>query len=277
MKYVVGTIVVLTSIAVGAAERTQITSHKIDRPIVVDGDSGEWDGPLVPIGEQNPVAIAAANDKDNLYLVLTASDAATRRQIMRQGLIVWFDPGGKDKKHYGIKFPVGMPIDLGQFGRRGRGEPREPREPGEPGTTRPEPGSDEPVNRLEILGPGKDDAHSFVLEYAPGVQVKLVQSAGSIVYELKVPLATSSEAPYAVGARPGASIGLGLETPKFERPKMEGERGGMGGFGGGGMGGRGGGGMGGRGGGGGGRGGGRGEGGEVPKPIKVWVTVKLNS
>ena len=282
MKYSIAIGVALTSISLSAAERMVIDSHKIDRPIVVDGNSGEWPGPLVPLGEQSPVAIAVANDARNLYLVLTASDAATRRQIMREGLVVWFDPGGKDKKHYGIKFPVGAPIE---FGGRGRGSRGEPREPGEPRDRTAPPPSDaqqleEPVNRLEILGEKKDDVHSYVLEFAPGVSVKVAQAEGLLTYELKVPLATSGDVPLAIGAKPGATIGLGLETPKRELPKMEGERGrGMGGFGGG----MGGGGMGGRGGGmGGGRGGGRGgdegRGGfEQARPMKTWVTVHLSA
>ena len=54
-----------------------------------------------------PVSIAAANDGTFLYLVLTASDRAARMQILRRGLIVWFDGAGGEKKRFGIKFPVG--------------------------------------------------------------------------------------------------------------------------------------------------------------------------
>ena len=281
MKHCVGAVllsVALVPLALEArTDRVNIDSHRKDRDIAIDGDSGDWAGPLVPLGDQHPVSVAAANDNEYFYLVLTASDSATRRQILRQGLIVWFDPDGKDKKHYGIKFPVGAPLDLGRFGRGNRGQSGD--DPGEPGDRQRPPASDfqEPVNRLEILGPKKDDVHSFILDHAPGVSVKVGQAEGSIVYELKVPLATSASVPYAIGTKPGATIGLGLETPKMEAPAMEGRRGGgMGGYGGG-MGGRGGGGMGGHGGGMGGRGGeGRGQS-ERPKPMKTWVTVRLAS
>ena len=284
MKHYLGAILVVAALAPltldAWADRVQIDSHRKDRDIAIDGDSGDWAGPLVPLGDQHPVSVAAANDDAYLYLVLTASDLATRRQILRQGLIAWFDPEGKDKKHYGIKFPVGAPLDLGRFGRGNRGQSGDRDDPGEPGDRQkpPAPGLEEPVNRLEILGPKKDDAHSFVLDHAPGVSVKIGQAEGSIVYELKVPLAISAGVPYAIGAKPGATIGLGLETPKMERPAMEGGRGGgMGGMGGG-MGGRGGGGMGGRGGGMGGRGGGANRGQfEAPKPMKIWATVHLAS
>lgn len=258
------------------ADRVHLDSHHKDRDIVIDGDSGDWAGPLVPLDDQHPLSVAVANDGESLYLVLTASDAAIRRQILREGLIVWFDPEGKDKKHFGIKFPVGaLPTERGRGQRGDRGEPNDQGQ----GTRPPgAPAFEEPVDRLEILGPKKDDAHSFVLERAPGVSVKVAQAQGSIVYELKVPLAASADVPYAIGTKPGATIGLGLETPKMEGPAMAGRRGGgMGGFGGG-TGGRGGGGMGGRGGGMGGRGGGEGRSQfERAKPMKIWATVRLAS
>lgn len=252
------------------ADRVRIDSHRKDRDIAIDGDSGDWTGPLVPLDERQPVSVAVANDGQFLYLVLTASDATTRMQIMREGLIVWFDPGGKDKKHFGIKFPVGMPIAMDRAGgdRRRGGQAR----PGEEGRGR---AFEEAVNRLEILGPKKDDARSLVADAVPGVAVKVGQAEGSLVYELKVPLSKTTELPYAIDAKPGATIGLGLETPKMDRSSSNGERGrGMGGAGG--MGGMGGGRRGGDMGRGGGMGGGRG-GFERPKPMKIWATVRLAS
>src|SRR3954470_20467851 len=128
----------------------------------------------------------------------------------------------------------------------------------------------EPTDRLEVYGPQKDDAHSFVTTMAPGIAVKTGNVEGYAVYELKVPLAKTADAPYAIEAKPGALIGFGIETPKVEQPSHEG-RGGMGGFGGGMGGGRGGGGgMGGHGGGGGERGGV-----EQVKPLKVWAAIQL--
>ena len=80
----------------------------------------------------------------------------------------------------------------------------------------------EPPNRLEIFGPEKDDAHSFVADKVPGLSVKVGQVEGALVYELKVPLARTDEYPYAVQAKSGALIGFGLETVKRERPSREG-------------------------------------------------------
>jgi hypothetical protein len=265
-----------------AAKKATIDSHWRDREIAIDGDSGDWPGPLRPIEENHPLMAAAMNDGQYLYLVLSASDTTARRQILRQGLIVWFDPSGGEKKHFGLKYPVGVPPEerAGRGGggggyRRypgggggGSGRPPGDSGGGDPAQSRP-PDQVEPTNRIEIYGPEKDDAHNFVTEMAPGITVKIGQAEGYLVYELKVPLAKTADTPYAIEAKQGALIGFGIETPKVEHPAGEG-RGGMGGFGGG---------MGGRGGGGGGmgRGGGGGQRGESeqPKPLKGWVTIQL--
>ena len=265
--------VLIASVAgVLASKRQVIDSHWRDRNVSIDGDNGEWPGPLVPVEENHPLLTATMNDGQYLYLVLSTNDAAVRRQIFHQGLIVWFDPSGGDKKHFGLKYPVGVSEETGGRGgyrRGGYGAGRPPSGSSDP--TQSSTGDPEPIDRLEVYGPQKDDAHSFVTTMAPGIAVKTGNVEGYAVYELKVPLVKTADAPYAIEAKPGAQIGFGLETPKMEQPSREGRGGGFGGMGGG-MGGRGGGGMGGHGG----RGSGGGGGGyEPPKPLKIWATIKL--
>ena len=269
-------IIVAVTGSAAAAKRQRIDSHWPDRPVAIDGDSRDWAGPLAPIDEKDPITAAVVNDGQSLSLVLTTSDQAVRRQILRQGLIVWFDPSGGEKKHFGIKFPVGFASDVGQRGggrgRRGYGRPSGS-DPNDPNSNPDQKSVIEPPDRLEVYGPVKDDAHSFVTEAAPGISVKVGQVEGYLVYELRVPLAKTSDMPYAIEAQAGSLIGFGLETPKIERTEQPGGFGGMGG----GMGGRGGGmgrpggGMGGPGGGMGGRRGGF----EQAKPLKAWATIQL--
>ena len=253
-----------------ASKRQVIDSRWRDRSVAIDGDNGEWPGPLVPVEENHLLLTAAMNDGQYLYLVLSTNDATVRRQIFRQGLIVWFDPGGGDKKHFGLKYPVGVSGDeaggRGGYRRGGYGGGRPPSASGSGDTVQSAPTDPEPIDRLEVYGPQKDDARSFVTTMAPGIAVKTGHAEGYAVYELKVPLEKTPDAPYAIEAKPGALIGFGLETPKVEQPSGEGRGRGLGGFGGG---------MGGRGGGGGmgGRGGERGY--EAPKPLKIWATIKL--
>ena len=266
-------LVAVMSAGIMASEKTHFVSQLRDAAIVADGDFGDWYGNLQPFGD-HPVSIQALNDRDFLYLRLTASDASTRMEIMRLGLTVWFDPSGGEKKKFGIRYPVvehgsGPGAEEGQRGgHRGPGR-------GHSGEDAMDP--PHPADRVDILGPGKDDARSLTHQALSGVEVAVREEQGVLQYELKVPLARSGEHPYAIGTEAGKTIGVGLETGKFEQPSHEG-RGGGGGFGGGGGGGRGGG-MGGHGGGGGrgggSRGGGEGRGFDAPKPLKAWATVAI--
>ncbi len=251
--------------AVAAAERPHFESQRRDGAISVDGGFDDWYGRLAPFGK-DPVAVQFLNDGDFLYVRLTASDAATRMQIMRQGLTVWFDPAGGTKKRFGIMYPVvaGGPAadQRGGFGgRRGR---------------RGEGASEDlptPADSVNVIGPGKDDARSLTRDHLSGIEVAIRAEQGTVQYELKVPLAVSLDHPYAIGATPGKTIGFGLETPKMQQRSFgDGPGGGFGG--GGGMGGgrgRGGGGM-------GRRGGGRGgddRSFQPPKPLNGWATVTI--
>jgi hypothetical protein len=247
----------LAFLTVSAAERPHFDSQRRDSAIIVDGKYDDWYGHLEPFGSE-PVAIQFLNDSEFLYVRLTASDAATRTQIVRQGMTIWFDPGGGTRKKLGIKYPVVE--GGGGRGRRGEGEPGD---------------QAAPADRVDIMGPGKDDARSLTRDHLPGVDVAIRAEQGMLQYELKVPLARTADRPYAVEAAPGATIGVGLETDKVQQRAFgEGRGGGFGG-GGGGMpgGGRGRGGMGGR------RGGDRGgedqRGFQPPKPWKSWATVTI--
>ena len=48
-----------------------------------------------------------ANSKDSLYIDLKFPDQLTRMKVMGFGLTVWIDPGTKNNKRFGIKYPLG--------------------------------------------------------------------------------------------------------------------------------------------------------------------------
>ena len=260
-----------------ASERPKFTSQLRDGAISVDGRYDDWYGHLDPF-EAAPVAIQFLNDDQYLYMRITASATTERMQIVRQGFTVWFDPAGGTKKHFGIRYPVvehgtgGDEEGRGGGGGYGGGRHGGSRS-GEPESS-PEPS---PGDRIDVLGPEKDDARMLTRDHAPGIDVAIRNEQGTLQYELKVPLAKTADHPYAIEAVAGKPVGFGLETGK---PAQHSFSMGMpgGGFGGGG----GGGGMG-RGGGGGGRGGGgsRGGGGggrgvpEPAKPLKGWGLVTI--
>ncbi|HMC77961.1 MAG TPA: hypothetical protein VKH34_12535 [Vicinamibacterales bacterium] len=261
--------------SLSAAERPHFESKGLDGAITVDGSFDDWYGHPDPFGA-DPVAVQFLNDGDFLYVRLTASDAAARRQISRAGMTIWFDPAGGTKKKFGIRYPV---VERGEGAQAGEGRGRGGRGRG----TRPAPPpvgeSGPPTERVDILGPGKDDARSLTRDHLAGVNVAIRAGQGTLQYELRVPLASGGDRPYAIGTAPGKTIGVGIETQKMQQPSSGSGRGGGFGGGGGGMGGGGGRGRGGGGGGGGGMGrggGGAGQrGGEQPKPMKAWATVTI--
>ncbi len=243
-----------------AGQKAVVASRWPGSTVAVDGAATEWEGAMVRL-EEAKLSIGVANDGDSLWLCLTASEPRVAAQMLRQGLIVWFDPAGGTKKVFGIKYPVGtFSMDRPRPASRARPSARD---------TPPEP--IEIINRLELLGPGKQEQRSLVADQAPGIHVKVGQAEGVVVYELAVPLVRTADHPFAIGARPGAVIGVGLGTPRQEAginasggPPRTGFSGpgGMSGRGGaGGMGGP-------------PRGSGLGRG-QPPKPMKWWVAVRL--
>lgn len=101
--------------------------------------------------------------------------------------------------------------------------------------------------KMEILGPGKEESlrMSVIFAETQGINVKVGNSTGYLVYELKVPLTQNKQHPYAIGTDTSKSINIGFETPELDR-EMMGGRGGRGGR-------------------------------KMPEPFKLWASVKLAS
>jgi uncharacterized membrane protein YgcG len=270
--------------AAGLARELEVTSAWPQAAVRVDGTGDQWGGHLLPLPDQ-PMLLGVQNDGKFLYLCLKTSDPKVKAQIRRMGMTVWVNGAGKDKRAYGVRFPVGMGLE------RMRGEGGGPRSTPSEGTA---PDALPDTTQLELIGPTDEDRLRVDRTSAEPVEAAFGDEEGVWVIELRFPLAPTDEHPLAVSAVPGATIALGLETerPKFRRGEQGGSgesgEGGEGGEGGGrGEGGRGGGmGPGGWGGGIGGRagryGGGMGSemgrrGYEMPTPIKVWTLVKLAS
>lgn len=224
--------------------------------LTVDGNRQDWEGALVP-ADKEKMAVGLMNDGDDLFACLVVDDREVQASIMRRGLIVWFDATGKKDKTFGIHFPLS---------RFSLGPPVLPRS----GPEEPQRDFGSLPTEMEILGPGKDDRQRLPLDQARGIDLNINRDNGVLIYEIRIPLRHGADRPYAIGANPGDKIGIGLETPEFDRKEMrERMRSGMGG-------GRPGGGF-----GGGGRGGmGRpgGPGGQrpgLPESLKIWTKVQL--
>ena len=241
------------------------TTYEIDSmwrtdEINIDGKSTDWVGKLSYIEEAN-ISVGIQNDHESLYLCLIAEHQALSVQVMGQGLTLWFDSSGKKNKTFGIRFPLGR-----QFSRERRNPMSMPRERGE--REKRTPKSKPSLDELEILYPEEEKIIKMSKGEAKGIDVALTPSSGILVYELKVPLAEKELNPYAIGVKPGVTIGIGLEIPKRDMSAMR--NAGLGGMGGG------------RPGGGmspprGGRGGGMGRRPGIMNGLKIWAATQLAS
>jgi hypothetical protein len=263
----------------GCSSTPQIASRWRTETVTIDGRNGDWES-VPSLAEKDKFTVAVEHDSDYVYLCFTTQDRGTQMQFMGAGLIVWFDPDGGTKKVFGINFPLGR-----KEGGPPLMEDRGMKDPGSGGdppamTGIPEQG----MSSMDILGPDGGDRYRLSTVEHSGIQVKIGRGEQrALVYELKVPLRTSKGHVYAVGARPGVPVGIGIVTPDTEREMkrkgsdrtgppegMEGGHGGPPGGIGGGSGGP----PGGRGGGPGGRGHGGGPG-ERPEPLDFWMKVTL--
>jgi hypothetical protein len=75
----------------------------------------------------------------------------------------------------------------------------------------------EMLSEEEILGPEKNDRNRVPTMNNLGIEASLSDTLGMMIYELKIPMKSTEEFHYALGARPGATISLGFETGEFKR------------------------------------------------------------
>jgi hypothetical protein len=264
--------IILGLAACGATKTYLTNSIALERQVVIDGKADDWVGALSFMTDAKLEA-GFLNDADYLYVCIVTDDNAVLREIAGAGLTVWFDPQGGEAKALGVRYPMG------------RTRPRRQAKPGSDEAP-PEPPTDEPVaspgSGLEILKAGGSPPETMDVSAAKGIEVAYSSEPGHFVYELKIPLQASADRPYAVGAQPGSTVGVGFVVPKMDFGAAEGARRGgppgeggggppMGGGGGFGSHGRGGAGMGGRGM----RSGGMNP--EIPEGLKVWTYVKLST
>jgi hypothetical protein len=249
----------------------RLTSGWPSQPVTIDGLATEWTA-LVPI-EDAKLAVGVMNDDRHLYVSISSSDQARRRQLLVTGLIVWLDAGGGKKRSFGLRFPGVMGQDFREAGSQPGERTTSERETPAEGASSRDRITVPPLTYFELLGPKEDDRRRLERAAVTAIQVGRDMREGTLVFELQVPLAKDGESSFGLGVRPGETIGFGLETPKIERPETPASRG-TGGRRPGGMGGRMGGGM-----GGGGMGGPRGERDgermERPSTLKLWTTVQL--
>lgn len=215
---------ILVLCTVGCDEQ-ELNSNWLNREIIIDAKSDDWLDTLYYFEGKN-LSIGFFNDENHLYVCMLAEHPMLQAQAVGQGFTIWFDPDGGKEKAFGIKFPIGM---------RSMHEQQDSMstQGGEFDRDKMREAFEKSLADLEILGPGRAKQQIPVKE-AKGIEIKVRNETGLLVYELKVPLRSDEEHPYAIGSNAGNAIGVGLEIPETDmdemRSAMQGQMGGQGGM-----------------------------------------------
>lgn len=244
----------------------EMTSQWNQQNIEIDGMDMEWSGSYKFL-EDEKAAIGVRNDSTHLYLVFKTIDNQVRQKIFSNGLTIWIDPSADKKKSFGIHYPIGMmdwnksqlydPLDWGTPEEREK---------------RLKEKSKIMLNELEFITPTGRSQHTYSMDNQYGIKLALKDTAGTFVYEMKIPLTPSDGTMSDLNIHPGSKINIGVETGEVDRQSMMDKKF-SGGMPGGGRGGR---------EGGMGKGGGMGRGDQsamknMLEPIKFWISLTLST
>lgn len=218
----------LLLLAAGCGGSAPLLSSAPTQAMVMDGDEADWAGVIQPL-EGQEISLGVLNDGEFLYVGMLTTDPTLIRQIALQGLTVWFSEDGGEEKDWGIRYPLGLIAAGGPMRDQSRLRDEEQLRARFMAS----------LQNLEIMQAGEVKGLRRPAKGVPGLFVGANLDRGMLFYEVKVPLQTTGAFDYAVGAAPGTTMGLGLETPEIDREEMReqmGDRGddfgGMGGNGG---------------------------------------------
>ena len=182
--------------------------------IVVDGNDKDWGDTMFYIPDAK-LTVGLQNNSKYLYMILKTTDRQQTVQILELGMTVWFDPSGGSHETFGIHFPLAR-----------REDGRVNRQSGDNNNS----GMDGDMSRsfmainpdqLEILGANKNGPVRMSIAELRGIQLQLHHTGEGLIYELRVPLHSSPDDPYAINPM-GNQIGVQFEGGKFHMPSFAG-------------------------------------------------------
>jgi hypothetical protein len=216
---------------VGCKEPVDLQSRWLDKDIVIDAKDEDWQDYPLFYDEKTRSCIGLYNDNENLYLCFQTMDEDIQRQILSQGLFVWFNStGGKDKQ-FGLRFPTGRG-SYGPGGFPGRpsdmtGPPAErssdmsgPLGDSSSGDRNMPPGrsfgrDSDTVEEIRVFTSEKVKGWPYTFQEAANLGIfarYTVDQRRRFIYELKIRLAKSDDADYATVVSAENKIGIGFMT-----------------------------------------------------------------
>ncbi|MFY0256394.1 hypothetical protein ACDQ55_20855 [Chitinophaga sp. 30R24] len=81
--------------------------------IKIDGQATEWPKPLQFYNNTTKLFYTIANDKENIYIIVSVPDAQSQMKIMRSGITISLNPDGKKKGGASVTFPLTYNVNTG--------------------------------------------------------------------------------------------------------------------------------------------------------------------
>ncbi len=224
----------MSALLSGCTSMLLVKSEWNANQIKVNGNDSDWGDTMFYIPDANLTA-GVRNDGKYMYIILKSTDRRQAFQILGLGMTVWFDPTGGSGKTFGIHFPIGRIAHGGENPRRGQRGMQMFTDTSEidQGFAMRMP------NEVELLGVGRSGSDRMSIADLKGIELQLHTDRNGLIYEMRVPLHSSPDQPFAINAK-GPKIGVGFVGGKFQMPMIRRDRGFNGGDRGDGMGGEGG-------------------------------------
>jgi hypothetical protein len=203
-----------------------IQSVSVEKRPTIDGDPADWEGGIAAV-EDAPFSFGIQHDDDFLYLAISSVNRDFTQQLLRTGLILWFDVNGSQEKTSGLRFPRGM-MDLGSIPRGEQGDRSAQMTPGERASFMENQLQGQQAT-LSFVG-REGSSWSMDVDALQGMNLSTSLRNGRFFYEASIPLSKGPERSFSLGFVPGDNLALCIEVPQADMPSRDkGRSGGMGG------------------------------------------------
>jgi len=162
--------------------------------------------------KKSGISYFLSNDNDNIYLDLRIEGTEVQNMIIRQGMVLWIDMEGKQRKKLGVRFPVGSQKQLAHS----KSSQLEL-------TTNPDGSPKTPLsmaNTIELIGFTSELERHFPSENADNFSGTIkYDNDGVLCYKMrmpvmKLPIRNSKEGNGAMPFTIGLEYGFAAETGK---------------------------------------------------------------
>lgn len=207
-------LILSTTMFLAACEEEDVKTHsaKRDRQILIDGKDPEWQGVMQYYDEKSRTVVSFLYDEKYLFMRLASNDRNIQRQILVQGLTVWFEQPHEGNRKTGVHFPVGLPREkrMSMFQRPPEKEKKTDTGP----KSRDDGLLEKSLVEIQLWGPGEFEQKTMPFKEIEkfDVAVKIGKTDKNLIYELRLPFTQGDKSRFGL-LKPGKKgIRVGFQT-----------------------------------------------------------------